>query len=1233
MTMSSPLNPMDFPLFGTRLIEASAGTGKTYTIAALYLRLILGHGRCLTANKDLLPPDILVVTFTEAATKELRERIRERLNQSARFFRQQAVESDVFLDTLRADYVESDWPACARRLEIAANWMDEAAIYTIHGWCNRMLVQHAFDSGSLFRQEVNTDDTELLNEVVRDYWRTFFYVISETQCRAILQLAQSPDALALFLKPLLAESDLSGLAVNDDLDAVLTAWENWELKRIALETEARQLWLEAVDDIESCLNTAVTEGWLSGVKYRKDTFAAKLQDIAVWANTGFHLPIDAIAKFSKQTLVAALVKKHQNKTGIFVQPAFEAIDKLIEQTQEEVDIYDCIIRHALNWIHSRYDAEKQRLARMTFDDMLTRLDKALRHEKGERLSAVIRQQFPVALIDEFQDTDPVQYRILSTLYPLTATSDQNFGCFMIGDPKQAIYSFRGADIFTFLKAHRATAGRHYTLLTNYRSSADLVQAVNQVFLSAERQEKGAFRFKTEANNPLQFISVDACGRKEDWFCNGQKGTALTIWHWQASEAISQAIYHEQLAEVTASEIVTLLQYAQSGKAGFRDSKGKFSPLEPGDIAILVRSRIEAKVMRAALNSRRLNCVYLSERDSIFATLEATDLLCWLHAMAEPRNELKVRSAMATFTFGWSYQTIQKLGMDEIVWEQHLERFLGYQQRWQQDGILPALRQLLHDYTIPARLAAEAGGERCVTNLLHLAELLQQASSKLEGELALIRYFTESIASQGDQAHDESIIRLESDANLIKIVTVHKSKGLEYPLVFLPFICSFREVNNGKTTHYRYHDQQQNLVIDLSKDESIRLLVDEERLQEDVRLLYVALTRARYACWLGIAPIKSGNTKDCQLEKSAMGSLLGWQVGMPVAALAGKLMQLKGDCATIDITTLPSVKKEVFRDSQRQVSFDATRRCTARVSTNWWITSYSALATNAVYANKTNMFDQSEEPETAQEDKRVDEAEFNGLPGTMVKSGIHSLPGGAEAGVLIHELFEQCAIQGFSRVQADLNLANELIQSCFASKDWLNKHQLITSALSHWLTMPLMADYGLSLAQLSPDTYQAEMEFLIGTDSVDVGALDKLVTTHFFAGYPRPALLSNQLNGLLKGFIDLVFTHKHQYYVVDYKFNYLGNSDDSYTMEAVLSAMLTKRYDLQAAIYLLALHRLLKIKLGDVYNYDTHIGGGLYIFLRGYHGPCNGQVFNKPSSIFIEQMDALFSGITGTTSSL
>ncbi|MDD1623635.1 MAG: exodeoxyribonuclease V subunit beta [Methylococcaceae bacterium] len=1221
MTAVEPLDTLAFPLSGTRLIEASAGTGKTYTIAALYVRLILGHGRDNTLPaRELSPPDILVVTFTDASTKELRERIRARLTQTALFFRQQPVENDPFLEQLRASYDLSDWGACARRLELAANWMDESAVYTIHSWCNRMLQQHAFDSGSLFHQEVNTNDAELLNEVVRDYWRTFFYPLTEVSCQSVFKLAKSPEDLTKLLKPLLSETEALGLECADtDVAVVFKVWDDWEKQRRDLETKARSLWLINQEHIEMLLKNASGSGWLNGNKYRVATFNNKLADLALWAKIGINLDSDTLARFGQNTLLSGLVKAHQDKAGELNHCAFQALDDLVSHVQQEPDITGKLTLHAIHWIRNRYDTEKQRLAQMTFDDMLTRLDKALLGPNGEHLASVIRQQYPIALIDEFQDTDPVQYRIFERLYADTSNTD--LGCFMIGDPKQAIYSFRGADIYTYLKAHKVTTGRHYTLDTNYRSTTELVNAVNQVFLQADQQDEGAFLFKSGNDNPLPFIQVKAQGRMDEWVIKGepQPAPALTLWHNEIPEPIGMPAYRKDMAEVTASEIVRLLKLANEGSAGFKSSNA-FQALQPADIAILVRTGTEAKIMRNALASRQLRSVYLSERDSIYQTGAADDLLIWLKAMAEPRNERKVRAALSTATLGWPYQTLHHLTQDEPSWEQQLERFIGYQQRWQQDGILPTLRQMISDYGLHTQLTLANGGERCLTNLLHLAELLQQASSQLEGEQALIRHLAEAIADESNQASDENVIRLESDANLIKIITIHKSKGLEYPLVFLPFICSFKEVSS-RNAYYRYHDENQHLVIDLSKDDAIKSLSDRERLQEDLRLLYVAMTRAQHACWLGIAPIKVGNARDSQLEKSAFGYVLGWQAKTPSNSLADHLTRLKGDCTAITLASFPVPTQDNYRPAQQQEALDLPSESTARIADNWWIASYSALQTED---KSVIQGDLSITPETAQDDKQSDEADTYVRSLTTTLSGIHSLPRGAGPGVLIHELLEQCAYQGFQAVKESPAQRQQLINKIFSHDTWNDKRDIISLALTQWLTMPLLEGEDICLADLGINQYQAELEFLIGADDVNVQDLDRLVTDHTFAGKSRPRLLPGQINGLLKGFIDLVFVHNQQYYVADYKFNGLGNSDADYTEEVMETAMLSKRYDLQYALYLLALHRLLKARLGASYDYDTHVGGGLYLFLRGSQGTAGGRVIAKPPKILIESMDNLFS---------
>jgi exodeoxyribonuclease V beta subunit len=1226
---------LDFPLSGTRLIEASAGTGKTWTIAALYIRLVLGHGSEDTRfGRPLLPPDILVVTFTEAATRELRDRIRARLTQAAACFRDREA-GDAFLQGIKSSYAESLWPGCARLLETSALWMDEAAVYTIHGWCNRMLQQHAFDSGSLFKQEVNTTDLELLNEVVRDYWRSFFYTLSEAETRAVTRLAASPQDLACSIKALLDQTEAKGLETGiSDPRHLFAEWAVWDETRNSLERQAQQVWRAGQADIEMLLRQASEQGWLHGNSYRKNSFEQRLSDFALWATGGARPKAEWFCRFAQTQF--SMNGKHTDKLP--QHAAFVAIDGILQHEVEEPDFTRELIIHATLWVRERYSREKQRRARMDFNDMLTRLDQALRRDSGDNLAAVIRRQYPVALIDEFQDTDPLQYRIFKRIYQ-PEIPEKTLGCFLIGDPKQAIYSFRGADIHTYLQAHADTAGRHYTLDTNFRSTFGLVAAVNRVFLHAESTDKGTFLFKNAAANPVAFHAVEAQGVDQALIIGDESVAPITFWHWGAEQAkpVSSTAYRQQMAQAAATEIVRLLALAAGGKAGFshRESENPLplgegrvrgagiQPLKPSDIAILVRTRKEAKAIQRALAQRQLRSVYLSEGDSVFNSREAVDLMFWLKAVAEPRDERKVRAALATATLNLSLHDLSVLNRDESVWEQQLDRFRGYQLRWQKDGVLPMIRCILSDFLVSARLinaSVDSGGERSLTNLLHLAELLQKAAAHLDGEQALIRYLAEAIAAaqaEGSQSAEEATVRLESDANLIQIITIHKSKGLEYPLVFLPFIASFREVTSQYNNYYRYHDDNDALCVDLSRDEAAKEKNDFERLQEDMRLLYVALTRARHKCWLGLAPLKT-------MEKSALGHVLGWKAETEPSALPERLLALAGGCMDMDIRAAPEANYEpcIAPDSATmRADASAVRTATAHISNDWWIASYSALRQEASETVEA----EPDAPETAHDDKWLDETVFEAVENEpvdaqpLVRSGIHALPRGAEPGTVIHALMESCARSGFSM------LTDGELETFCRSKGWDEWADTLRHSVGGWLNLPLLADSSVSLNQLPLHAYQPELEFLLPVRSLDVRQLDATVTRHTFKGKARPRLQHNTLNGMLKGFIDLVFMHENRYYVVDYKFNALGDNDAAYTREALENVMLQKRYDLQYALYLLALHRQLKARMGAAYDYDTHIGGALYLFLRGSGGPCQGRMFDRPSKALIEELDDLLMG--------
>ncbi|SDU24904.1 exodeoxyribonuclease V subunit beta [Geopseudomonas guangdongensis] len=1200
-----------FPLRGSRLIEASAGTGKTFTISALYLRLVLGHGEGATGfGRELLPPEILVVTFTDAATRELRERIRARLVQAARVFRAEEAGDDL-LQQLRGDFMPERWPACARRLDIAAQWMDEAAVSTIHGWCQRMLREHAFDSGSLFEQRLETDHGELLAEVARDYWRQQCYPLDGAALDWVIAHWQHPDSLPGRVRPLLGEAaEPCGTPLGRLLDA-------------ALAEQARELaalkapWPAWADELERLLDAAVAGKCVDGRKIQARYYQPWFARLREWAG-GAATELDLGAGFARLTPdgLAEAWKKGSTPD----HPALPAMAALPARLAALRGPAEAAQRHAAAWIGQRFEAEKRRRAEMGFDDMLARLDAALRGDSGARLAAVIRQQFPVALIDEFQDTDPLQYRIFDAIYRVES-DDQATGLFLIGDPKQAIYAFRGADIHTYLHARRATAGRHENLDTNFRSSQALVAAVNRVFALAERREagQGAFLFREGDDNPLPFLAVRAHGRAEVWQVAGETPPALNFWHLAGAEPLSAGAYRSEMAARAASEIVRLLRLGQQGRAGFAKADA-FAALQPSDIAVLVRDRKEAEAIRSQLARRGVRSVYLSDKDSVFASQEARDLLLWLRACAEPDLDRPLRAALASRTLGLELAELEQLNQDERHWERRVMQFRGYRQRWQRQGVLPLLHRLLHDFALPQRLMARADGERALTNLLHLAELLQQAAAELDGEQALIRHLAELLAG-APQGADEQVLRLESDAALVRVVTIHKSKGLEYPLVFLPFICAFRPVDGGQPL--QVHDGERRRLV-LQPDQATIERAERERLGEDLRLLYVALTRARHACWLGVADLKDGRANTSGLHRAALGYLLGGGTPLPdTAALAQWLAPLAvaGESAVL---AAPEVDAAQFVEPSSAAAELRWRVPQRKAAEHWWIASYSALRLGEVEAPPSRFEDAAPDSPAAQKAADDERESVAVALGAREAPSLHRFPRGPNPGTFLHGLLELAGREGFAALAAEPERLREQI----ARRCQLRGLTAWVEPLADWLLdlvrRPLALGEGgaVALAQLA--SYQPELEFWFEARHVDVRRLDALVQEYVLPGMARPALSRDTLNGMFKGFIDLAFEHDGRYYVVDYKSNWLGEDDAAYTAEAMQRAVAAQRYDLQYVLYLLALHRQLQVRLSD-YDYDRHMGGALYLFLRGSRADGQGIHHARPPRVLIEALDALFKG--------
>ncbi|MFN3886065.1 MAG: exodeoxyribonuclease V subunit beta [Aquabacterium sp.] len=1227
MSTSQNLDALRFPLWGSRLIEASAGTGKTWTIAALYLRLVLGHGGADAHPRPLRPGEILVMTFTRAATRELSDRIRARLIEAARCFRGELEPAahDGLLRELMAAYPDgTERQAAAWRLAMAAEGMDEAAVHTIDAWCQRMLREHAFDSGNLFDETLVADEARLLTEAVQDYWRQQVYPLQGEGLDRVLAIWSGVDALAEDMKALLADPPQASVAALSLQQVMATEHQQWA----DTVNRLRAGWSERVRWLRGWFATQLSEhkkDW-NGNKLRADSVDKWMTLLQDWADAPEPLAFDfkELATGARRLTPEGLLDARGSKAGpIDVPPVFSDAEQLLGELQRLPAPGSAARLHAAATVHARLRRLKRQTAQFGFADMVDRLDQALSGSHGERLRQRILTQYPVALIDEFQDTSPRQFRLFDQLYR-TADNDPHTALLLIGDPKQSIYGFRGADIHAYLQARRATEGRHYMLGTNHRSTVELVGAVNHWFVQAEsRPGPGAFLFREGEDNPVPFVPVAARGRPERFVSGAGAVPAVQIVHATESAHIARTVLRGFAARC-AEQIV---QWLNDPQAGFEQIGTPFRRLRPADIAVLVRTGREAAAVRRELRLRDVASVYLSEKDSVFRSQEARDLLFWLRAVAQPLDARLVRAALATRTVGLSLDELGWLATSDEAFDARSEQLRRLQTVWQTQGVLTMLRQSLHVLDLPARSLAEVDGERRLTNVLHLAELLQQASTRLEGEQALIHWLAEQIDEDGSTG-DEQVIRLESDADLVKIVTMHKSKGLEYPVVCVPFGCAHRAVEKARQGVVRLPGADGQRTLHLEVDDTVQQLADRERLREDLRLLYVALTRPRHALWFGFAALKAkGKSAKCITHLSAAGYLLGGQEAIEPAGWQALLeAQVRGQP---DMVLQPAALGDagpVTRLQAREAPPPLADRApyAAWFDRRWSVGSFSALVRALSGPAPQAWSDRAPRPADDEAAPAVPSDEAPSLPAPLPAASPsddspirHRFTKGALAGNFLHDQLEWLATEDFALATRP-QLADRLRQRCARAGHGDHADDLVVW-LQAVLSTPLPGP-GAALAELQH--LLPEMEFWLPAQRLPAAALDAVCRAHILPGRDRPELPERELHGMLMGFADLVFEHRGRYWVLDYKSNHLGATDAAYHADALEAAMTEHRYDVQAAIYLLALHRLLRERLGGDYDPAKHLGGAVYLFLRGTEGPARGVCLIPATPALMRNLDTL-----------
>jgi exodeoxyribonuclease V beta subunit len=1198
------------PLQGVSLIEASAGTGKTYTLAALVVRLIL--------ESELHIDEILVVTYTRAATAELRVRVRRRIVQALAALEGAPVAGDSQLEALAQEALRTGQTSRQRsRLQEALRSFDEAAIFTIHGFCQRVLRRHAFESGVAFEAELSADRALLLEEVVCDFWARELSTASAAFVRALEHHDFTPASLTELVQRATSNPELVIVPEGSapELAGLETAY-------LAARARAAQLW---------AANGPAVLTLLSGPALKRNRFKEELVRSRYRQAFERLATSDAFAlpEYIEHVTPAQLAEFCKKDFRAPLHPFFDACAALCSAADA---LRSALDQHVYRFVHRLLDYSERELARrseqqgrMGFEDLLLRLRDALDSERGPALVAVVRSTYRAALIDEFQDTDPLQLQVFRRIF---TGAQPDTPLLLIGDPKQAIYAFRGADIFAYLAA-RDTADRVLSLSVNRRSDPSLVRACNAVFTRARMP----FVFPEITYQPVS-AAPDAHDR-----CAAPAFELLFMPRppEKPDAAIAKGDAEEQLPARIATEIAQLL-------AAGKTSDGR--AIEPRQIAVLCRTNAQAMAVQAALRVLRIPAV-LDGDASVFDSPMAEELGRWLWAMLEPSDPARVRAALATHGIGRTADELLALDRDEAAWDGWVARFHELQELWQTRGFMRALHALCDACDVAQHLLALPDGERRYTDLWHLAELLhEEALRTRKGPHALLEFYRRVRAGEAQRsgmALEDVQVRLESDAHAVTLTTIHKSKGLEFPIVFCPYLWALAGLHQNEKRAPLFHDpnagRRATLHLprrDKQSDAGAAVEAEREAMAEHARLLYVALTRAKhklFVVWGGIASFHE-SALSYVLHQAVVDDELASATAARAKALgdAGMLADLEALATAADgcigVRPLLAADPALVYQPEAALAPPLAPRTAADMRVQpQRISSFSSLASSEHARDREEQLEG--ELDALDHDAGAGSELDPNQPAPSARVALADFPAGASFGHLIHAIYETADFQVGSP-DALRALTESALSDYGVDVAWTAQ---LSAAIFDSLHTSLAVDGGElpSLASVALTQRKSELEFVFPVAD-DAGELTPARLANVLRAHAEtPAQRSYAerlaklrfapLRGFLRGFIDVVVEHAGRYYVIDYKSNRLGDAPSDYRRERIEHAMQRHHYPLQALLYSVAVHRYLSRRVRD-YDYERCFGGVYYLFVRGMspaHELGSGVLFDRPRRPLIDAL--------------
>ncbi|VFP83771.1 exodeoxyribonuclease V subunit beta [Buchnera aphidicola] len=1159
------------PDYGITLIEASAGTGKTFTIIILYLRLILNIGIKKTYSRPLSISEILIVTFTEASKNELKNRLYKKICQ----LYDMCINNDNKISELQEIINDiKNIKKTTQLLKIAKKNINSIMIYTLHGFFFNILNEQKFLCKKMLPKKILLNMQKIQLESTKEFWKKYVCNADKNVIRFILKKWPDPNKLFNYINVWINQSNIN---FKNNFTKQTSLYDKYH-DIIAIINITKKIWNKEKNKIKNLIYKIN----LNHKIYNKKNIKKWFDQINQWSQTiknNYSIPKTLkYFKFSKIQNNKSL--KNDNKY-IF----FKNIEKIFINYNVFFEYFIYISVKKITQIVKKKKKEKNGLE---FND----LNKILWEEiksKNSTIKKNIINKYTISIIDECQDIDDIQFNIFYKLY----NNMSNKSLILFGDPKQSIYSFRGSNIFSYLKFKKKIKNI-FILNKNFRSSKYIVNGINLLF----SRIKNPFIFKKINFQP----SITYQKNKKTYFSiNNVKQPAFNFV-FQHKKIMTTDEYYYWIAKECAYSIYTWLSKKYTKSSFIKLNNNKIRRIKYEDIAILVKNKYEAQIIKKALNKNGLQSTYTSHKDNIFHTVEAKEIMWILDSIIDLSNKLKFQKLLFTRIFKKNIYDIQLINNQEKAYTSLFLKLKKYYFIWNNTNITNMIYKIIVDFNIPIHKTYSQNNNIDIKKISQICEILEKKNETITNKFLLIVWFKKKIL-QDDIENNKINDIYEKEEKTIKIVTVYKAKGLEYPITWIPFFSNFKKPKNN----IFFCKKKLKKIIDLKNNKKNSFINQKELLSEDLRLLYVALTRSMVHCNIGLAAIKKNNNikinneiyTDC--HKSSLGFLI--QKGKK-----NNLNGLKKELSFLNKKKIFKIKNEIknkkknYKIKNIPINQILIPKLLKKIINPWTKINFSKIISYNIFHNKNHVLN------------KIKENKKN----KSTKTNIHNFPIGKEYGIYLHDILKKIKFNKNNNIKKIINELNFLS----LSQKWINK---LFIWICNIISKPI-DNKNLSLDQIKQNEYLKEVKFTISIKKyININQLNIIIKNDDPLSKKCKNINFENISGVLTGTIDLIFIWKDKYYIIDYKSNWLGPNYDSYNTNNIQKEIIKYRYDIQYQIYSLAVHRYLKKKIKN-YDYNLHFGGVFYLFIRALNKKNNsGIFFIKPSYFLIYNLDNLLNG--------